>query len=84
MNLTAKAQEVSGAKRARHRNNITIQVRKAGGSCQFFQTPGGIYDFVSVVAGISDMAKLFDLVAFIESLGTVKVQLLPGLHVLKG
>jgi uncharacterized protein with GYD domain len=74
--LTAKAYEISPQRREKHRNDITKRCEDAGGKCQLFQATGGIYEYVSIVKGISDTAKLLDLVQFLESLGDMKAVLM--------
>jgi uncharacterized protein with GYD domain len=76
--FTEKGSHSSEKERTKERNEITAYVRGAGGQCQLFQTPGTVYDFVSLVTGVSSVAALFELLALIESGGNVKAQLLLG------
>lgn len=54
-------------------------VTQAGGKCVFYLTAGGVYDMVSVITGLDDLA-LARLVLSLDSLGTVKTTALTGLR----
>ena len=74
----AKGKQVSDDEGAKERDQITAYVRKMGGGCQLYRTPGAIYDYVSIVLGISDVSALYGLLGLIESGGNVTVRLLLG------
>lgn len=67
------------AERSRtERDAITRRVKEARGSCRLWATPGGAYDYVSVITGISPEAAL-QIALLIEQNGEVRVTLLSGL-----
>ena len=53
-------------------------VTDAGGNCVFYLTIGGVYDMVSTITGLDDVA-IAKLVLALNSLGTVRTTVLRGL-----
>jgi uncharacterized protein with GYD domain len=78
ISLTEKGAQLSTEEFDRRQNQVSGFVRNAGGRCQLFQTPGNIYDFVSIVRDISNVAALYELLWHMESEGHFKVRPLLG------
>ena len=76
--VTAKGKQITDAEGAKERDQITAYVGKMGGRCQLYRTPGALYDYVSIVFGISDVSALYGLLELIESGGNVTARLLIG------
>ncbi len=63
----------------RHMAEISRVVRNEGGTCKLYLTKGANYDFLSVMTGLSPAAAI-RIANFIESHGTVKTKVLPGVE----
>ena len=61
---------------------ITRAVTEAGGACSLYLTKGAGYDYVSVMTGLSAAAAI-RIANIIESRGTVKTRVLPGIEQLQ-
>ena len=57
---------------------VTAAVIAEGGECVLYLSKGSAYDYVSVMKGLSPAAAV-RIANVIESRGTVKVKVLPGL-----
>jgi uncharacterized protein with GYD domain len=57
---------------------ITGAVKNEGGTCSLYLTKGAAYDYLSVMTGLSAAAAI-RIANFIESRGTVKAKVLPGI-----
>jgi uncharacterized protein with GYD domain len=57
---------------------VTAAVTDAGGECVLYLSKGAAYDYVSVMKGLTPAAAV-RIANVIESRGTVKVKVLPGL-----
>jgi uncharacterized protein with GYD domain len=66
----------------RHVAEITRAVRDEGGTCTLYLTKGAAYDYLSIMTGLSAAAAI-RIANFIESHGTVKTKVLPGIEQLQ-
>jgi uncharacterized protein with GYD domain len=55
---TARGYQRSDAQRRRERAVVTKTVNQEGGSCSFYVTHGGPYDFVSIATNVSPAGAL--------------------------
>ena len=62
---------------------VTKVVRQEGGQCHLYSTRGALFDFVSVITGITTAAAV-RIVAEIEKRGTAKATLLSGIEIFEG
>ena len=69
------------AAKAKGQSDVNKTVTAAGGRCTLYLTRGGPYDYVSVMTGLSPAAAV-EIAAEIESRGTVKATLIPGVHLM--
>src|SRR6516164_4813044 len=74
---TAKGTVQGAAQKKKAVNDVTKVVRKEGGHCQLYSTRGGVFDYVSVMTGLTTAAAV-RIVAEIEKRGTVNATLRPG------
>jgi uncharacterized protein with GYD domain len=75
---TAKGTVQSAAQKKKGVDEVTKVVRKEGGQCQLYSTRGAIFDYVSVMTGLSTAAAV-RIAAEIEKRGTVNATLLSGI-----
>jgi uncharacterized protein with GYD domain len=69
------------AAKEKGQSDVNKAVTAAGGRCALYLTRGGCYDYVSVMTGLSP-ASAIQIVAEIESRGTVKATLISGVHLM--
>jgi uncharacterized protein with GYD domain len=75
--------KLNPAQRKKEVNEVNNFVKKEGGQCRLFSTPGGAFDFVSVISGVGPAVAL-RIAAEIEKRGTVKATLISGVEVFDG
>ena len=80
---TAKGTVQGAAQKKKAVNDVTKVVRKEGGQCHLYSTRGALFDFVSVITGITTAAAV-RIVAEIEKRGTAKATLLSGIEIFEG
>ncbi len=72
--------KLSSSQRKKEINEVNDFVKKAGGQCHLYSTPGASLDFISVITGVSPAAAM-RIASEIGKRGTVKATLISATEV---
>jgi uncharacterized protein with GYD domain len=72
--------KLTAAQRKKEINDVNDFVKKEGGVCHLYSTPGAALDFVSIITGIGPAAAM-RIASEIGKRGTVKATLIPATEV---
>jgi uncharacterized protein with GYD domain len=71
---------LTASQRKKEIGEVNDAVKKEGGVCRLYMTPGGAYEYVSVITGIGAAAAI-RIATEIERRGSVKATMLTGMEV---
>ena len=81
--FTAKTQKISPFAIKKDQDRVTKAVANVGGTCELYKTPGGVYDFVSVVKGVPAVTDTAQIAEAIEAGGLATATLMSGFKIFK-
>ena len=81
--FTAKGRTASPGEIRKDQERVTKAVKAAGGTCELYNTPAGVYDFVSVVKGIPAVVDTAMVADTIDKGGLATATLMSGFKIFK-